>query len=139
MSNESQNQPNLIEVGVVAGVMPTEQKGNWNVRKIVLDKSWYNNNTGELKEDYHPWQFFGDKCSDLDGIEKGDKVKITFSIKGGKKNGKFEYLNVNPYKIEVLEKSNGNGQPTTVHQKPKPVAETVPSVEEMSDYDDLPF
>ena len=63
-----------------AGEIKTFDSG-FKVKEFYLDCRTYNQFTGEPIENLLKFQVSGEKISILNGIEKGDLVKVHFSIK----------------------------------------------------------
>ena len=60
--------------------------------------------------DFIKFQVTQDKCDDLNGIKKGDEIKVSFNVRGRKweKDGKTNYFsNLEAWRIE----STGNSVP----------------------------
>lgn len=82
-------------------------------------------------------QFNGDKTSVLEGYNPGEKVKVTFDIRGRESNGRY-YNSLVAWKIE----REGAAQPAgyASHAPSAPAsAPTPPPPPPVSDEDDLPF
>ncbi|MFN8699840.1 MAG: DUF3127 domain-containing protein [Flavobacteriales bacterium] len=83
-------------------------------------------------------QFNGEKTSVLEGYRTGEKVKVTFDIRGRESNGRY-YNSLVAWKIEregataqpAGYASNAPSAPTSAPTPPPPPP--------MSDEDDLPF
>ncbi|GAO30208.1 DUF3127 domain-containing protein [Geofilum rubicundum] len=82
------------------------------------------------------FQAIQDKCSLLDPFQLGDKLKVSFNIKGRKweKDGRVNYFtNLEAWRVEASADGNSVGEPAP----PPPYVETdIPPAEPQ---DDLPF
>lgn len=46
-------------------------------------------------------EFVKEKCADLDGFAKGQRVKAAFNLRGNEYKGRY-YVNLNAWKLEAL-------------------------------------
>ena len=83
------------------------------------------------------FELIQDKCSSIDSLQPGDKIKISFNLKGRKwtdKNGEVKYFNsMQAWKIDSL-----GGGSSTSDEIPGYVDNIPPHIESAAD-DDLPF
>lgn len=75
-------------------------------RDLVLDATRYDPYTGEKGfENFPLFEFTGDKCKELDGLQVGSVVTVSFDLQGGyfdaQDGTKKNYTRVRGYKIEV--------------------------------------
>lgn len=75
-------------------------------RELILDATRYDQYTGEKGfENYPMFEFSGDKCKDLDGLQVGAVVTVSFDLQGSffdaKDGTKKNFTRVRGYKIEV--------------------------------------
>lgn len=105
--------------GKIVGIKPPEQKGQYTLRTFLLDISTTNQSTGEVYENMIPLQFFGDKCDLLNNFQAGQNVTVHYNIRGGKdkQTGKWKWVNLSPWKIELAQS-----------QAQQPITQTVPAV-----------
>ena len=79
-------------------------------REIVIDASSYNSQTGEKYENHPSIEFNADKCALLDNFQPGQRVKISFELRGNawnRQDGTVKYItSVRGSKIEpVMQKT----------------------------------
>ena len=83
------------------------------------------------------FELIQDKCSSIDSFNPGERIKISFNLKGRKwtdKNGEVKYFNsMQAWKIDSL--GGGSGQADEI---PGYVDNIPPNIESAAD-DDLPF
>lgn len=117
-----------------------ESKGKSYDKAIVAVKedSEYNNLAA--------FEFFGDKASEVKEIKEGDKVTVSFAIRGNKYNGRY-FSNVSGIKIWVKDGTQGDYSPNkganskAMHDLPDDAIPN-PTQEETkkgAETDDLPF
>ena len=98
-------------------------------REFVLETE--DNAGGNIYTQNIKFQLIQAKCSEIDGSNLGDTIKVHFNLQGRKweKDGKVSYFNsLNAWRIE---KSNGVGTPVS--------NEPFPEVENQDSGDALPF
>ena len=64
-------------------------------------------------EDYPqevPFECIKDRCSLLDGVKEGDRVNVSFNIRGREYNGRY-FVNLQAWRIRKAEES-GEAKPT---------------------------
>lgn len=87
--------------------IPTKNGGQpFYKRELVLDATRYDQYTGEKGfENYPMFEFSGDKCKDLDGLQVGAVVTVSFDLQGSffdaQDGTKKNFTRVRGYKIEV--------------------------------------
>lgn len=91
-------------------------------RSIVLDCTRYDPYTGERGIENTPeFEFFGDRCAELDNFQLGQIVTISFDVQGSRyknKDGKEQiFTRVQPYRIE-LRQNQSVQQPASQPQQP---------------------
>ena len=97
-------------------------------RSIILDCTRYDQYTGERGIENTPeFEFFGDRCVELDNYQVGQIVTISFDVQGSRyknKDGKEQiFTRVQPFKIE-LRQTQSVQQPVPQPQlAPQPVAQ----------------
>lgn len=98
---------------------------------VLLDRGKYDN--------YYPIIFKGDKTLLLEGIRQGQRVKITFAVKGREWNGKW-FADISGIKLQVMDQSQPSQQPAPpppfpspppqpgqqAHGQPIPIGQTAP-------------
>jgi hypothetical protein len=100
-------------------------------REFVIEKS--ENSNGMVFTDYVKFQLSQDRCNLIDSVSLKEEIKVTFNVKGNKweKEGKVSYfVNLEAWKVEKLQKAQGNSEP------PEYTANDIPPEEPA---DDLPF
>lgn len=108
-----------------------EVSSSFKKREFVLEVE--NERKNEWNE-FIKFQLTQDRCSTIDSIGIGTKMKVSFNIKGRKweKDGKVSYFtNLEAWKIETLDSSSNTNEPATAY----PPMEIPPA----EDGDDLPF
>jgi hypothetical protein len=101
-------------------------------REFVLEVE---NEKNQEWNDFIKFQLTQDRCSSIDSIAVGQKMKVTFNIKGRKweKDGKVSYFsNLEAWRVEAVDGQSANNEPLPSYQ----VTEIPPAGEEG---DDLPF
>lgn len=100
--------------GKLLEIFPTEQKSErFRKREFVVEKV---ETTGDRSfTDYVKFQATNDKCDMLDGMNKGDEVKVSFNIKGNrweKNDGTVSYFtNLDAWRIEKASTAAPQGDP----------------------------
>lgn len=82
-----------------------------------------------------------EKTSLTDGLSVGDKVKVTFDIRGNEYNGRY-YVNLNAWKLEKLgDTADGTGSPGGFGDEgaPPSYASEPPAGHGQEADDDIPF
>lgn len=121
------------KIGIVIAVgnpqQITSKSGKtYEKRSIFIDATPYNPYTGERSpyENKILFDFIGDKVKNLDNVNVGDVVEVSFDIQGSNfigEDGKHRnYIHVRPYGLEVKQtKQNAapeNQQSAEVEQQP---------------------
>ncbi len=90
--------------GKLHRLFPTEQKStSFTAREFVI----------EIPDGNYPqlvkFQAVQDRCAALDGFQEGDRVKVSFDLRGREWNGKY-FTNLNAWRIDKAgeEGSGGN-------------------------------
>jgi hypothetical protein len=127
----------LHSISKLRQVTPT-----FSVQEFILDTSSYNQETGDLIQNYAQFQINNQRVS-LDGLKVGQKLKISFYIKGklyekkdGSGLGLFQSLTC--FKLTDIEENRPETQNPTPKTRnsiqPKTIAEVL-----TEDDNDLPF
>lgn len=105
-------------------------------RNIVLDCTRFDPYTGERGFDNFPsFDFFNDKCEELNQFQQGQVVTIHFDVVGSYYQPNDKYItNVKPYKIELFASKRTNNQQATQ----QPIQGSYPISPQGGD-NDLPF
>lgn len=120
--------------GKLHRVFPTEQKSaSFQAREFVL----------EVPDGNYPqlikFQAVQDRCTALDNFNEGDRVKVSFDLRGREWNGKY-LTNLNAWRIERVEGGGSNTPPSADERFPTDpfpnYSNTPPPTTNM---DDLPF
>lgn len=137
---ENQNlRPNYILIGVFVGAKKTETKTStsgkeYSIREFRIKQSFMDP-YGITSEKIFPLNVFGEKTSELDRFEVGDLVVVHFNLNASQdQEGKWKYINVNTWKIEMHPNNKRTSQPAVV-----PVQEVNNHVVSNEGEDDLPF
>jgi single-strand DNA-binding protein len=118
--------------GVMHHVFDTEQKSDkFQAREFVI----------EIPDGNYPqlikFQVVQDKVNAVDGISKGEKVKVSFDLRGREWQGKY-FTSLNCWRIDKLEQSvtatAGTSMPPPAVSNPFPTA-----ADEPPELDSLPF
>ena len=77
---------NLIQIDPVVEVSDKFKKREFIVEEV--------NEKNEKYNDYHRFQLTQDRCDKIDAAKAGDKIKVSFELKGRKweKDGKVSYF-----------------------------------------------
>ncbi len=87
------------------------------------------------------FQLTQDKCDLINNYKEGEKIKVSFDLRGREWNEKF-FTNLNAWKIVAAEQESV--APTGPTQNFEPIADTAGSADstqqmKAEDFDDLPF
>ena len=120
--------------GKLHRIFPTEQKStSFSAREFVLEVP--DGNYPQLVK----FQAVQERCALLDTFSEGDRVKISFDLRGREWNGKY-LTNLNAWRIEKA--GEGAERPATQHQENFP-ADPFPSFNDAppasGNFEDLPF
>lgn len=106
--------------GVLYEKFDTNQRtATFKVKEFVLEHSEEFN--GKTNTNYIKFQCTQDRVSILDKINTGEKIKVTFSIRGSKweKNGQVSYFNnLDAWRVETLSESHPSNPETSVSDLP---------------------
>lgn len=109
-----------------------QRTATFKVREFILEHTEDVN--GKSITNYIKFQCTQDRVALLDSLNPGDKLRVTFSIRGSKweKNGQVSYFNnLDAWRIESASEAEPKNQPEDLPGK-DPATET-------NDHDDLPF
>lgn len=122
--------------GRVHRISPTESgvtKGGkpFTKRNIVLDCTRFDQYTGERGfENYPSFDFFNEKCQELDKFQAGQVVTIHFDVVGAYYQPTDKYItNVKPYKIEPRQTAQNSMNGNVQQSQPIPTAPQPQSVQ----------
>jgi hypothetical protein len=122
--------------GKLHKIFPTESKSaSFQAREFVL----------EVPDGNYPqmikFQAVQDRCTMLDGYQEGDRVKVSFDLRGREWNGKY-LTNLNAWRMEKAGEAGG-GAKTQADQRfpedPFPNYNEAPPAAPGGNLDDLPF
>ncbi len=122
--------------GVLHKIFDEEQKSDrFKAREFVIET-----------EDQYPqmikFQLVNDKCDLANGYNEGDRVKVSFDLRGREWQGKY-FTNLQAWKIENAGAESASGQSGSASQSPAaaaPSATTQDSSKSQVDFDDdIPF
>jgi len=112
----------------------TSARGEWVSQDFVLE---YQDGNFPSTISFSAWG--KDKVADLDNVNEGDVITVSFNIRGREYNGKW-YNDLRVWKISRSAESNAQQRQPQQQQAPEPQA---PAIEDMQDdiisNDDLPF
>lgn len=117
-------------------------------RDVILDCSTFDQYTGERRDNFPSFNFYGSKCEELNNYNQGDIIEITYNLNGSKypdkvtKEEKY-YTKLSAFKIERI----GQNQPTQScppqDYQPQGMHAQANAPQSVSDFekedDDLPF
>ncbi len=90
--------------GKLHKIFPTEQKSaSFSAREFVLEVP--DGNYPQLVK----FQAVQERCALLDAYSEGDRVKVSFDLRGREWNGKY-LTNLNAWRVERLEEGSGATQ-----------------------------
>lgn len=85
------------------------------------------------------FQLTQDKCSIIDGCQEGEKIKVSFDLRGREWQGKY-FTNLNAWKVEKSVGSNQGFQAASAAPSPPVFEENTDFGGGLpADFDDLPF
>lgn len=88
---------------------------------------------------YVKFQLTQDKCGVIDGYPEGEKVKVSFDLRGREWQGKY-FTNLNAWKVEKVAGANQAFQAASAPLTPPVFEENTDFSGGLpSDFDDLPF
>ena len=111
----------ILSIGPAQNI-PSRDGGKMYVkRELVVDATRFDPYTGERGYENTPsFEFFGDRCNDLNGFQVGQIVTISFDVQGSPyttKDGQRKIItSVRPYRIELRQQP----QPAPPAQQPQP-------------------
>lgn len=120
--------------GKLHRIFPTEQKSaSFSAREFVL----------EIPDGNYPqlvkFQAVQDRCGLLDNFREGDRVKVSFDLRGREWNGKY-LTNLNAWRIEG---ASGEGSNSGVKQEENFPTDPFPNYTDAppagGNFEDLPF
>lgn len=125
--------------GKLHRVFPTEQKStSFSAREFVL----------EIPDGNYPqlvkFQAVQDRCALLDNFREGDRVKVSFDLRGREWNGKY-LTNLNAWRIEGAagETGSNNSSSTGARQEENFPSDPFPNYTDAppagGNFEDLPF
>jgi hypothetical protein len=97
----------------------------------------------EIEDGNYPqhvkFQFTQDKCSALNGFNKGDKVKLVFGLSGRESTGRdgnlVYFTNLSAWKLERIDEGGGASQQSRRVASPQ----AAPAANAAAEDDDIPF
>ncbi len=120
--------------GKLHRIFPTEQKSaSFSAREFVL----------EVPDGNYPqlikFQAVQDRCALLDTFHEGDRVKVSFDLRGREWNGKY-LTNLNAWRIEGASGESGNTRPKADENFPgDPFPNYTDAPPQGGNFEDLPF
>lgn len=85
------------------------------------------------------FQLTQDKCSIIDGCQEGEKIKVSFDLRGREWQGKY-FTNLNAWKVEKSVGANQGFQAASAPPSPPVFEENTDFGGGLpADFDDLPF
>lgn len=121
--------------GKLHRMFPTEQKtSSFQAREFVL----------EIPDGNYPqlvkFQAVQERCTLLDNFKEGDRIKVSFDLRGREWNGKY-LTNLNAWRIEAAGASSesGGSQPANANFPTDPFPNYTDNPPPPANMDDLPF
>lgn len=119
--------------GKLHRIFPTEQKSqSFQAREFVLEVP--DGNYPQLVK----FQAVQERCAVLDNFTEGDRVKVSFDLRGREWNGKY-LTNLNAWRVERAGESNGNTSETNSERFPADPFPDYTNTPPPANMDDLPF
>lgn len=113
--------------------IPSKKGGQpFTKREIILDTTRFDPYTGERSEyeNYPMFEFNGDKCKELDGLQRGQVVTITFDLQGtffkGEDGKDKNFTRVRAYKVELRQQQMQQAPPPQQPQPQQPQYQQAP-------------
>ena len=119
----------IIEIGQTVQIPSKNGGSSFTKREFILDATTYDPYTGERSEyeNIIPLEFSGDKCTELDRLNQGDVVTVSFVLQGRSwtnQDGEFKRMVfIRCYKIEARGGVSQSPQATLAQQ---PVQQPAP-------------
>lgn len=110
----------ILKVGQTVNVSKNEKE--FLKRELVLDCSRYDEFTGEKRENYVSLSFTQKRCEDLNGLQQGELVEVSFMLNGRKyeKDGQTRYItDIVGYKVERKESRQNISAPQAMALPPQ--------------------
>lgn len=127
--------------GVLKKVFDVEQKSErFQAREFVIE-------TEEQYPQFVKFQLVQDKCNLIDDHNEGDRLKVSFDLRGREWQGKY-FTNLHAWKIESADgsgssspQSSGSGSSagSSANSAPKPTESTTTAAPQADFDDDIPF
>lgn len=121
--------------GILHKVFETENKtATFQAREFVIKHD------GNYPQ-FIKFQLTQDRCDLISNYKEGDKVKVSFDLRGREWNDKY-FTNLNAWKVEAAAASaevEPSGPPTEFSPIEEPVGATKTEAVQAEDFGDLPF
>ncbi|MFZ1748535.1 MAG: DUF3127 domain-containing protein [Saprospiraceae bacterium] len=121
--------------GILHKIFDTESKSSsFQTREFVIT-------TDGTYPQHVKFQLTQDKCSIVDGCQEGQKIKVSFDLRGREWQGKY-FTNLNAWKIDKIVPDGQGFQAASAAPMAPPVFEENTEFGDgglPSDFDDLPF
>ena len=119
--------------GKLHKLFPTEQKsGSFQAREFVL----------EVPDGNYPqmvkFQAVQERCAQLDGFREGERLKVSFDLRGREWQGKY-FTNLNAWRVEKVSQGTAEAPAAASGDGSFPSANDEPSYSAAGSDDDLPF
>lgn len=119
--------------GKLHRIFPTEQKSaSFQAREFVLEVP--DGNYPQLVK----FQAVQERCNILDNYNEGDRVKVSFDLRGREWNGKY-LTNLNAWRIEPAEGASNVNAPAADERFPADPFPDYTNTPPPANMDDLPF
>ena len=119
--------------GKLHRIFPTEQKSqSFQAREFVLEVP--DGNYPQLVK----FQAVQDRCALLDNFNEGDRIKVSFDLRGREWNGKF-LTNLNAWRIERAGEGENTASGTANERFPADPFPDYTNTPPPANMDDLPF
>ena len=114
--------------GILHKKYDTESKtDSFKTREFVIT-------TEGMYPQYVKFQLTQDKCSAIDSFQEGERIKVSFDLRGREWQGKY-FTNLNAWKVDAAQASATMAGPDLVADKDAPD----PFANASENFDDLPF
>jgi hypothetical protein len=117
-------QQTYTTTGRIHALPDAEQRGNFTIRKLVLEIDGYK------RSEFPVFEFFGKHADKLSGLRVGDDASVTRELKGNEHKDRF-FVTLSAFKIE----SNGQRQSSPDRNFDRPKGRTVQGLDDSDSID----
>jgi hypothetical protein len=123
-------QQTYTTTGRIHALPEAEQRGNFTIRKCVLEVEGYKD------KELPVFEFFGKNADKLNGLRVGAEAEITWQLKGRENNAKF-YTTLSAFKIESTSAPESRRAPDRGFERPERQQEKSRTVPGYNDRDSV--